>query len=316
MVISRDVKSGRREVRSARRRVLRLDSPGGSSSGRRATNRSNLDRVTVEEPLEIRIAGRSFVVTMRTPGDDENLAAGLLATEGLVNFPSEIVRIAPCRDVDEEAEGNVLDVHLSGDAPFRWARVKRRLISSSSCGVCGKESIDQVRRHCDPVTADLTTVPFETLVGFPEKLRLRQSTFEKTGGIHAAGLFNRRGRLLGIAEDVGRHNAVDKLLGSFFRAGRWPLRGRILLVSGRSSFEIVQKALAAGVPIVAAVSAPSSLAVDLAVEAGMTLVGFLREGRANVYSGTGRIERREGQVDVAGRRTRRRASAKRPMKST
>ena len=247
------------------------------------------DPVVVEEPLEIRVGGRSFVVTMRTPGRDRDLAAGLLATEGLVRSAAEIDRIAPCREVPAEAEGNVLDVELSGDAPFRWSRVQRHLVANASCGLCGKERIDQVRRELPPYPPDRIRVPFEVLETLPDILRTAQPTFDRTGGLHAAALFTVGGELVASAEDVGRHNAVDKLLGREFLDGRWPLRDRLLLVSGRASFEIVQKAAAAGVPLLAAVSAPSSLAVDLAAEVGLTLVGFLREGRANVYSAAERI---------------------------
>jgi len=247
------------------------------------------DAVAIEEPLEIRIGGRSFVVTMRTPGDDDALTAGLLASERIVRTPAELVRIAPCPNVPPESADNVVDVVLSEEAPFRWGA--RRFAVTSACGLCGKERIEEIRNATESLADDPARIDFATLLGFPARLRERQAAFEHTGGLHAAALAGTVGEIDDSAEDVGRHNAVDKVLGRAFRAGAWPLRGRVLLVSGRASFEIVQKAAVAGVPIVAAVSAPSSLAIDLAVELGMTLVGFLRDGRANVYAGAERVTR-------------------------
>lgn len=277
--------------RSSLRRVVRLSAAGAA--------RAERDPVVVEEPLEIRVGGRPWVVTMRTPGDDAALAAGLLATEGLLGAPAELARIAPCRQVRPEAAGNVVDVTLAGEASFAWGKARRNLGMSSACGLCGKERIEQVLRRIAPIPGGGPAVPLELLLSLPDRLRPRQRTFGRTGGLHAAALFTPRGRLVDLAEDVGRHNAVDKLLGRAFLAGGWPLVDRLMVVSGRASFEIVQKGAAAGIPVLASVSAPSTTAVDLARRVGMTLVGFLREGRGNVYSGEARV------VGPAGGRARR-----------
>lgn len=300
--------------------VFRFVPVSRRSSSRRAVKAFALHRpseprpaepVVAEEPLEIRIGGRPFVVTMRTPGDDVSLVAGLLATEGLVRSPGDLARIAPCRRVPPEAEGNVLDVELAGDAPFQWSRARRYLVVNSSCGLCGAERIGQVLRLIEPgMRGDRVEVPFATLAALPDGLRRGQRLFERTGGSHAAALFDAAGRRLGLAEDIGRHNAVDKLLGRQFLRGRWPLAGRVLVVSGRASFEIVQKAAVAGIPVVAAVSAPSTLAIDLAKKSGMTLVGFLRGGSGVAYAGEerlggaapARVARREGRSRRSSRR--------------
>ena len=243
------------------------------------------DPVVVEEPLEMIVGDRVLAVTMRTPGDDHELAAGFLATEGLIRSPSEIADCHHCRNTAHP--GNTLRILLKTkpnlDPPARYGTI------TSSCGVCGKTAIDEIRRRCPDVMKVAAPVEADTLLALPDRLRERQKTFERTGGLHAAGLFNLKGELTLLREDVGRHNAVDKALGRAFLDGAWPLHDSILLVSGRASFEIVQKALAAGVPIVAAISAPSSLAVDFATETGQTLAGFLRPPTMNLYAHPHRV---------------------------
>lgn len=238
------------------------------------------DALAAEEPLEIRVGGRAIAVTMRTPGHDEELAMGFLVGEGVVRGAAEVERVRRC----PEATGDVVDVLVN--VPVDFAGLTRHVFASSSCGVCGAATIDAVRRRF-PRVAPGPIVAERTIYGLIETLRTRQPGFDATGGLHAAGLFDATGVLLAAREDVGRHNAVDKVVG--WAAGRLPLAGCVLAVSGRASFEIVQKAAAAGVPVVAAVSAPSSLAVELAAECGVTLIGFLREGRFNVYAGAERI---------------------------
>jgi FdhD protein len=246
------------------------------------------DALAVEEPLEIRIGGETVAVTMRTPGEDFELAAGFLASEGLIGHPSDVVRIEHCRDVrSPEEEGNIVVVRATVPAG-RLESARRLTLTTSSCGLCGKSSIDAVRARLAPLSpgepwdADL-------LASLPERLRAAQTTFAATGGLHGAGVFDHEGRLRVAREDVGRHNAVDKALGSLFLEGAWPLSDAVLAVSGRASFEIVQKALAAGIPALAAVSAPSSLAVELAGSAGMLLAGFVRGGGFNLYAGEDRL---------------------------
>ena len=242
------------------------------------------DRVTVEEPLEIRVGAQTLAVTMRTPGQDFDLAAGWLLTEGIVRRPEEIVRLEHCREVrSPEEEGNVVIVRATAPSGDALDRARRILLTSSSCGLCGKGSIESVRGRFPPVASPARVAP-EVLGSLPAKLRSVQASFAETGGLHGAGIFDLTGTLLASREDVGRHNAVDKVIGHLFREGHVPLSEAILLVSGRASFEIVQKAVAAGIPVVAAVSAPSSLAIDLARESRVALVGFLRDGGFNLYS--------------------------------
>jgi FdhD protein len=225
---------------------------------------------------------------MRTPGDDFDLAAGWLLTEGIVAKPEEIVRFEHCRETrSPEEEGNVVIVRATAPAGA-LGRARRMLVTTSSCGLCGKGSIESVHAHFPPVSSAIR-VEASVLAGLPDALRAAQSAFSETGGLHGAGVFRADGELLAAREDVGRHNAVDKVIGHLFRAGRLPLDDAILLVSGRASFEIVQKAVAARIPVVAAVSAPSSLAVDLARDSNVTLVGFLRNGSFNCYSGEERL---------------------------
>ncbi|GIH74411.1 formate dehydrogenase accessory sulfurtransferase FdhD [Planobispora longispora] len=263
-------------------------------SGRAVRDRR--DDLATEEPLEIRIrAGggrRTVAITMRTPGHDFELAAGFLHGEG-VAAPGSIASISYCADEDvpPEARYNTVTVRLRGDRLPDLPSLDRHFVTSSACGVCGTASLDALRERCSPPLArDGLAVPAEVLYGLPDTLRRAQGVFGRTGGLHAAGLFTPDGGLVALREDVGRHNAVDKLTGWALLDGRLPLAGHVLMVSGRTSYEIMQKALAAGVPVVCAVSAPSSLAVDLAREFGMTLVGFLRGERFNVYAGAHRVE--------------------------
>jgi FdhD protein len=254
---------------------------GGKSSER-------TEKLAVEEPLEIRLAGRRFTLTMRTPGHDEELAAGFLFAEGFINDVSELGEVRRVRGRKGAPEPNAIDVILNVPADGLRARLKRNFVMSSSCGVCGKTSIDSIRRRVTP-PADSARVAPATLLALSEKLRAGQRVFAATGGLHGAAIFTLDGTMLAIREDVGRHNAVDKVIGYALTNAMVPLAQHIMMVSGRLSFEIVQKAAAAGVPILAAVSAPSSLAVELADEIGTTLVGFLRDGSFNIYTRPDRI---------------------------
>lgn len=263
--------------RTARRRVLRVAAHGTAAPDPRA------DLLAVEEPLEIRVGGQPLSVTMRTPGDDLDLTAGFLAAEGIVAEPGELASITMCA-------GNVAEVKLADGVDLPMERLHRHFLTSSACGVCGKDSIESIRlRSRYDVSADPLRITPATLAGLPDRLRAAQRVFTSTGGLHAAGVFGADGTLLVMREDVGRHNAVDKVIGWALRAGRLPLAGCVLLVSGRASFELTQKALMAGLPLLAAVSAPSSLAAELAAESGMTLVGFLRGASMNVYTGPERV---------------------------
>jgi FdhD protein len=250
------------------------------------------DTLAGEEPLELRIGGHSFAVTMRTPGADFDLAAGFLVSEGIITRTEQLSTMRYCAGNNGDAnEYNVLDLTLSADVAPPDESSARAFFTTSSCGLCGKASIDAVRtRSAFSVSDDPLRVTPSLLASLPDRLRAAQKVFEKTGGLHAAGLFNgETGELLVLREDVGRHNAVDKVIGWALREGRLPLRGTILLVSGRASFELVQKAIMAGIPLLCAVSAPSSLAVDLAHESNMTLVGFLRDPSMVVYAGAERV---------------------------
>ncbi|TNY37399.1 formate dehydrogenase accessory sulfurtransferase FdhD [Thermomonospora catenispora] len=246
------------------------------------------DTLAVEEPLEIRVDGRPLTMTMRTPGDDFDLVTGFLAAEGVIAGPGDVRTMRYCADA---AEQNVLDVTLAEGVAPPDALAARAFQTTSACGVCGKQSIEALRTFARyDLTADPVRVDPRVLAELPDRLRAAQRVFDRTGGLHAAGLFDASGELLAIREDVGRHNAVDKVIGWALRADLLPLTGRILMVSGRASFELAQKALQAGIPVLAAVSAPSSLAVSLAEESGMTLVGFLRGESMNVYCGARRLQ--------------------------
>jgi FdhD protein len=256
-----------------------------------AARSERADALATEEPLEIRAQGpgqegQRVAVTMRTPGGDFELAAGFLFTEGLVTADN-VRRVAYCDDLeDEEQQYNVVTVTLG--RPFDAERLSRNFFATSSCGVCGKASLDDIAVRCDVVPPGFT-VEADVLVSLPGRLREAQRVFDRTGGLHAAGLFDADGTVLSVREDVGRHNAVDKVIGEQLLAGRVPLSDRVLQVSGRASFEIVQKAAVAGIPVVSAVSAPSSLAVDAGERLGVTVVGFVRDGRCNVYSHPDRV---------------------------
>lgn len=271
---------------TVRRPVLTLSAHG---------ERDRLDALAGEEPLELRVNGGPLAVTMRTPGHDVELAHGFLLTEAVITTPSHIHTARFCDSPDMEPRQrsfNVLDVELAEGVPAPGVTAQRNFYTTSSCGVCGKASLDAVRlRTRFPPSGDPVTVTPATLATLPDALRAAQRVFQATGGLHAAGLFTATGELLVVREDVGRHNAVDKVLGWALLNERIPAIGCVLMVSGRASFELAQKAVMAGIPILAAVSAPSSLAVDLAVEAGLTLIGFLRGQTMNVYAGQHRIDR-------------------------
>jgi len=268
---------------TSRRPVLRL------RDGVRATRP---DVLAAEEPLEIRIAGRPLAVTMRTPGADWDLVHGFLATEGVIRGSADIRTLRYCDSVDDTGRNtyNVSDVELADGVAAPDASVTRNFYTTSSCGICGKASIEAVTVDSPyDLHADEIAVSLDVVLTLPDKLRAAQEVFDKTGGLHAAGIFTSTGELLVVREDVGRHNAVDKVIGAMVRADRLPLTGCILMVSGRASFELAQKALLAGIATLAAVSAPSSLAADLADEAGMTLIGFVRGSGCNVYTGQSRV---------------------------
>ena len=270
---------------TARRPVVRIRGPHETSRP---------DTLVVEEPLEIRVNGSALAVTMRTPGHDVELAHGFLLTEGVIGGRADISAARYCDGVDDAGQNtyNVLDVTLAPGVAPPEPGVERNFYTTSSCGVCGKGSLDAVRlktRHSP--AADQTEVKASVLTTMPDTLRTSQKAFDSTGGLHAAALFDADGTMLVSREDVGRHNAVDKVVGWATGENRVPLAGTVLMVSGRASFELAQKAVMAGIPILAAVSAPSSLAVDLAEESGLTVVGFLRGEDMNLYSHTHRITR-------------------------
>ncbi|MFE7900779.1 formate dehydrogenase accessory sulfurtransferase FdhD [Streptomyces sp. NPDC057424] len=267
-----------------RRRVLRI---------RDGVVGSRPDTLVAEEPLEIRLNGRPLAITMRTPGDDFALAAGFLVSEGVLGRAEEPANIVYCAGATADGSNtyNVVDVRLAPGVAVPDISLERNVYTTSSCGLCGKASLDAVRTTARWPIADTPPVRVAPglLAALPDRLRAAQRVFDRTGGLHAAGLFSAEGELLDLREDVGRHNAVDKLVGRALRSGALPLSRAVLLVSGRASFELAQKAVMAGIPVLAAVSAPSSLAVDLAAETGLTLVGFLRGNSMNVYAGEQRI---------------------------
>jgi FdhD protein len=275
---------------TARKRVTRIIL--GENSADTTLSRRE-DVLAVEEPLEIRVGGTSLSITMRTPGHDFDLATGFLISEGVVAHTGEIAAIRYCAGVTEEGENtfNVLDVTLAKGVAAPDPSLERNFYMTSSCGLCGKASIDAVRtasHHANP--HDPLVIDAALLASFPDRLRAGQEVFDKTGGLHAAALFDgRTGEMLVLREDVGRHNAVDKVIGWAHGEGLLPLAGTVLQVSGRASFELTQKASMAGIPILAAVSAPSSLAIDLAQESGMTVVGFMRGSSMVVYAGEQRV---------------------------
>jgi FdhD protein len=248
------------------------------------TGQLESDTLATEEPLELRVRGRSVAVVMRTPGHDADLAAGFLLTEGVVNRPDEVYDIMQCRTTKRAEKGNVVEVVLAKKTKVDFESLTRHVFSATSCGLCGKATIEAVRQHFPAVKRPLR-VSAQVLRWLPDRLAAAQPTFQATGGLHATALFDASGSLLVAREDVGRHNAVDKVLGHALRAGWLPLDQHILLVSGRVSFEIVQKALAARISVIAGISAPTSLAAEFANANKQTLVGFLRGDRLNIYSG-------------------------------
>lgn len=279
----------------ARRRTLRVQ----VEKARGEEIQRKRDAVVVEEPLEIRlgfeIAGRlseqSISITMRTPGDDFNLTAGFLFSEGIIQSCDDIQEIRYCVGPQKEMqEYNIVTVQLRPGLKFDAERLLRHFYTTSSCGVCGKTSLEALQvQGCPVLPSDRPIISAEIIHQLPQKLRAAQTVFEATGGLHAAGLFESSGKLVSVREDVGRHNAVDKLIGERLLAQKVPLCDHLMLVSGRASFEILQKAIMASIPVVAAVGAPSSLAVDLAREFGVTLLGFVREKSFNIYAGAQRV---------------------------
>jgi FdhD protein len=261
-----------------------------------ADQKRRVEALAVEEPLGIRVVvelgGRSarhdVAVTMRTPGRDRELALGFLFSEGVVTERAGVARVRECEAPTAEA-GSVVEVYLAPGSQFDVERFRRNVYTSSSCGICGRAAIEQVRMICRPVAGPGPSVDREILWRLPERLRAEQVGFAATGGLHAAGLFDEAGSLLVLREDVGRHNAVDKLVGRLLMDDKLPASDTMLMVSGRASFELVQKAALAGIPFLAAVGAPSSLAVELGEELGMTIIGFLRDARCNVYCGAERL---------------------------
>ncbi len=246
------------------------------------------DVLAAEEPLEIRVEGRPLAVVMRTPGHDRELAAGFLLTEGVIKSAKDLFDITMCVAPGPAGKGNAVDVALAHPGTFDFEKLTRHVFTSSSCGICSKASIDAVLKRRKPLTDDFT-VRASLLLGLPKRLAKRQETFQATGGLHACALFDSKGKLLEVREDVGRHNALDKLLGWALLEKRTPLHGHIVLLSGRASFEMMQKAHAGGIAVVAAISAPSSLAVEFARESGQTLAGFVRGRSMNLYAGAERI---------------------------
>jgi FdhD protein len=274
-----------------------VETPVQKVNGTNATPEA--DVLAVEEPLEIRLGldrqgqrtHRAISVTMRTPGHDLELAAGFLFTEGIIRSAAEIEQLRHCGRAGPGGSRNVVRVELKPRISVDLARLERHFYTTSSCGVCGKTALEAVRvgRRPPRLTEGQPVIEPNVIHRLPDVLRAAQAVFDQTGGLHAAGLFDARGTLLCLREDVGRHNAVDKLIGSQVLEGQVPLSDRLLLLSGRASFELVQKAMMAGIPVLAAVGAPSSLAVDLARDSGMTVLGFVRNGRFNIYTDAGRI---------------------------
>jgi FdhD protein len=265
---------------SAQLQVVRFEN--AHSAGERT------ECVVREEPLEIRVRGRAIAVTMRTPGDDLELAAGFLISEGLLRAKSDLVEMAYCQSGEVSNAENILNVFVAPGVSVDVEKLTRHVFASSSCGVCGKATIESVHQHFPPVESNLR-ISASLLCALPDMLRKGQKTFTETGGLHGSALFNKEGEMLALREDAGRHNAVDKIIGWGFLNESLPFSQHILLVSGRASFEIMQKALSANIAIVAAISAPSSLAVEFARESNQTLVGFLRGKSFNVYSHPERI---------------------------
>jgi FdhD protein len=301
MLARRDARLNARDRTRAEKRLLRNTQRRGSKTKVRVRvvedgrARVRPDSLATEEPMEIRVisggARQTVAVTMRTPGADFELAAGFLYGEGIVTSPEDIKRISYCvdPDVDAEQQYNIVNVELRAGREYDLRPLERHFYTSSACGVCGKASLEQLELRGCPVVPPGPQLAPEKVYALPEKLREAQGLFDATGGLHAAALFDANGELVALREDVGRHNATDKLVGWALLEGRLPLSDHAVMVSGRSSYEILQKCLTAGVPIVCAISAPSSLAVDVARRFNITLVGFLRGNRFNVYSAPERV---------------------------
>lgn len=263
------------------------------------TSRQAIDHVALEEPLEIRLElhdrgvkqERSISITMRTPGFDHELAVGFLFTEGIVQDPKDILEVKSCGPLSGVHRGqNVVKVRLREESTVQWPKLERHFYATSSCGICGKASLDALEvQGILPIERERFRIPAKLIASLSEKMRSRQSVFEQTGGLHASALFDSRGDLLELREDVGRHNALDKLIGAHFLKGKTPLSDMMLFLSGRASFELVQKAVVAGIPFIAAVGAPSSLAVDVARKFDVSLLGFVRDARFNIYHGGWRL---------------------------
>ena len=289
--VQRGTKSARQKLSLQEKniRIIRIEEGRGSEAS---------DNIAAEEPFEIRIVfgpsdqrkSRSLAVTMRTPGHDLELAAGFLVSEGIVSQRDHIIGSRFAGPVPEgEEQSNTIEVELNPDVSFEYQKVQRNFYTTSSCGVCGKASLDAIRAdNVRPIESEFE-IQANLIYGLPDLLRQQQVVFQNTGGLHAAGLVNLQGELIDSREDVGRHNAVDKLIGSQLIAGQFPLRNRILILSGRASFELMQKAILARIPLVVAVGAPSSLAVELASEFNLTLIGFASCERFNIYAGKDRI---------------------------
>src|SRR5215210_2407456 len=299
MLARRGARLSMRVRTRAEKRVLKNTSRRGSKTKVRVRvvedgrTRVRPDSLATEQPMEIRLiagaAKQTVAVTMRTPGADFELAAGFLYGEGIVSSPEDIKKISYCVEADAEQRYNIINVELRGGRDHDLRSLERHFYTTSACGVCGKASLEQLELRGCPVIPPGPEVAPEVIYSLPEKLREAQGLFEATGGLHAAALFDAEGELVTLKEDVGRHNATDKLVGWALLEGRLPLGDHAVMVSGRSSFEILQKCLTAGVPIVCAISAPSSLAVDVARRFNVTLVGFLRGNRFNVYSSPERV---------------------------
>ncbi len=253
------------------------------------TREERPDVLSSEQPLELRLKGEGIAIVMRTPGSDRELAAGFALTEGLIETPDQLIEVSHCRRGTAEHPENIINLFLDPKTPVDLERLSRHVFASSSCGICGKASIEAIQNNWPPIESSFS-IRSRTLLALPERLRKAQEQFEQTGGLHAAALFTSEGQLVCLREDVGRHNAVDKVIGWSVLNGSFPPDHHLLLVSGRTSFEIMQKALAARIPLVAAISAPSSLAVEFAQENHQTLVGFLRESTFNIYAQPQRVE--------------------------
>lgn len=271
--------------------------------------RATEDVVAAEEPLEIRVEGQTVAITMRTPGEDRELAAGFLLTEGVIKSARDLFDLTTCVSREIEGETNVVDAALAHPSNFDPAKLSRHVFTSSSCGICGKTSIESAMKRRKPLR-DSVRVPAKTILALPDRLASEQTVFKATGGLHACALFSKEGELIAVREDVGRHNALDKLIGWAVLEKRTPLAGHIVLLSGRSSFEMMQKSHAAGIPLVVAIGAPSSLAVEFAQQAGLTLCGFVRGGSMNVYAGAERVSSpRRAAASAPRKRAVRRSSA-------